>query len=76
MELLRKFWHSWKAFGRFMGNLVARIVLSLFYFTIFVPFAAVARLFTDPLALKNSQQAFWLARHTADQTLSEASRQF
>jgi hypothetical protein len=76
MEYLRKFWKAWKAFGHFMGNMVARVVLSLFYFTIFVPFAVVARLFTDPLGLKNSHENFWLARSTADQTLNEVARQF
>ena len=76
MELLRKIWDGWKAFGRFMGNMVARVVLSLFYFTIFVPFAIGARLFTDPLGLKNNPESFWLARDTADQNLTKAGRQF
>ena len=76
MELLRKIWQAWKAFGHFMGNMVARVVLSIFYFTIFVPFAIGARLFTDPLGLKSKQEALWLARHTADQDLTEAARQF
>jgi hypothetical protein len=76
MQSLRKFWHAWKAFGRFMGNMVARVVLTLFYFTIFVPFAVGARLFTDPLALKHSHESFWVARQTADQTLNEVARQF
>jgi hypothetical protein len=76
MEALRKFWHAWKAFGRFMGNMVARVVLSLFYFTIFVPFAIGARLFTDPLHLKGSRAALWMSRQTGDQTLDESGRQF
>jgi hypothetical protein len=76
MEFLRKFWHAWKAFGRFMGNMIARVVLSLFYFTIFVPFAIGARLFTDPLSLKNIHQSLWVARRTGDQSLNEATRQF
>lgn len=76
MEFLRKVWRAWKAFGHFMGNMVARVVLSIFYFTIFVPFAIGARLFTDPLGLKNSAEALWLNRQTADANLSEATRQF
>jgi hypothetical protein len=76
MEALRKFWHAWKAFGRFMGNLFGRVVLSIFYFTIFVPFAIGARLFTDPMRLKGSRTALWSSRKTGDQTLDESARQF
>lgn len=76
METLRKVWEAWKGFGRFMGNMVARVVLSLFYFTIFVPFAVGARLTTDPLHLKTANTAFWHKRPTGDQTVAQAERQF
>jgi len=76
MTLLKKFWESWKAFGHFLGNLVARVVLSLFYFTVLVPFGLGVRLLSDPLQIKTRPSSLWRPRSTADQTLDEVGRQF
>lgn len=76
MALLKKFWERWKAFGHFMGNIVARVVLSLFYFTVFVPFGLAVRLLSDPLQIKTRPSTLWRSRSTADQTLDEVGRQF
>jgi hypothetical protein len=73
---LSKFWETWKRFGRFMGNIITRIVLTLFYFTVFLPFGIGARLFTDPLHIKGSRAESWNHRETGDKTLEELSRQF
>jgi hypothetical protein len=77
MSYLRQAWELWKRLGRLMGDLLGRVVLTVFYFTIFVPFAAIARVFTDPLQLKPAQRtSFWLAHETQDPTLDEARGQF
>ena len=76
ITLTKDFWQGWKAFGHFLGNLVARVVLSIFYFTIFVPFAFGVRLFSDPLQLKTTPADFWRPRTTGDQTLEEVMRQY
>ena len=55
---------KWLAFGRFMGNLIARIVLTIFYFLILAPFAIVARLLSDMLMLKPQAGELW--QHRAD----------
>jgi hypothetical protein len=73
---LRKFWEGWKAFGRFMGNMVARVALSIFYFTIFVPFGLGVRLFGDPLQIKTQPGDLWVARPASDQTLPGLERQY
>lgn len=73
---LQRFWEGWKGFGHFIGNLVARLVLSLFYFTVFVPFGLGVRLFNDPLNIKTVPSSFWMARQTGDHTLDEVLRQF
>jgi hypothetical protein len=72
----KKFWEGWKGFGHFIGNLIARLVLTIFYFTVFVPFGLGVRLFSDPLHLKQRPSAFWRSRQTGDQNLKEVSRQF
>jgi hypothetical protein len=76
MRVLRKFWEGWKAFGRLLGNIVARVALSIFYFTVFVPFGLGVRWFSDPLQIKTSPSSLWRPRSTTDQTLTDAMRQF
>jgi MFS family permease len=76
LTLIKDFWHDWKAFGEFLGNLLARIVLTVFYFTVFVPFALVARFFSDPLQVKSTPSPHWRPRTTGDQKLEDIFRQF
>jgi hypothetical protein len=76
MEALRKIWHAWKRIGQFIGDQVGRVVLTLFYFTLFVPFALAVRLFADPLAMRTHVRAKWLERTTHDLTLEDSRRLF
>lgn len=45
-------WARWKVFARRVGNFQARVILTLFYFTIALPFGVIYRLVADPLAMK------------------------
>ena len=77
MDILRKVWHIWKRFGRLVGDFIGRVVLTVFYFTIFIPFGLGVRLFSDPLRLKGaSNPSHWLERETGDRVLGDAKRQF
>lgn len=76
MKALRKFWEAWKRFGQFIGDLVGRLVLTVFYFTIFVPFGLGVRLLGDPLALRLRGPGKWLDRKTHDLTLDGSRRLF
>jgi hypothetical protein len=76
MAVLKKFWAGWKAFGRMMGNLVARVALSVFYFTVFVPFGLGVRWFSDPLQVKAVPSRLWRPRTTPPATLADAERQY
>jgi hypothetical protein len=76
MKVLKKAWEVWKAFGRLMGNLVARVALTVFYFTVFVPFGLGVRWWSDPLQVKTSPSSLWRPRTTAEPSLTEAERQY
>ncbi len=52
MSPLRRIWTAWLRIGRAINNVVARVVLTVFYFTVFVPFGIGGRLLSDPLDLK------------------------
>jgi hypothetical protein len=76
LTLIQDFWHGWKAFGQFLGDWLARVVLTIFYFTIFVPFGLGVRLFGDPLKINTLPAELWRPRSTGDQKLEEIQRQF
>lgn len=76
MAFLRRFWEGWKRFGQVIGDFFARVLLTIFYFTIFLPFGLGTRLFGDPLAIKESTKTpKWQERETKDLTLEDARRQ-
>jgi hypothetical protein len=77
MDLLKKLWRGWMRFGHFMGDIVGRVVMTLFYFTLLLPFGVIITLFGDPLDMKHKDKApTWHARTTGDRNLEEARRQF
>lgn len=68
--MLRRFWNTWKRFGRWMGDQVARVVLTLFYFTIALPFGLGVRLGLDPLGRKSAPA--WIHKDAGEATLARA----
>jgi hypothetical protein len=77
MNLLHKFWQAWKRFGQFLGDILARVVLTLFYFTVFVPFGLSVTLLSDALQIRwPGSSPLWLSRQTGDRSINDARRQF
>jgi hypothetical protein len=74
MSALRRLWHTWKRVGQAIGDFIARVILVLFYFTIYLPFGLIVRFAWDPLRMKPVHRAQWLARTTTDHTLEDARR--
>ena len=73
--MLRRMWDRWKFYGRFIGNLLARVVLTIFYITVFVPFGIGSRLFSDHLGIQTMPDQLWQIRDTPDQTIESSRRQ-
>ena len=76
MQFLRKVWQTWKRIGQFMGDLVGRLVLSVFYFTLVMPFGLGMRFFGDRLAMRRLDRPKWAERETHDLTLEGSRRLF
>lgn len=76
LSLIKEFWRGWQAFGQFLGDWLARVVLTIFYFSILVPFGVGVRLFSDPLQIKTEGVGLWRVRQTGDQKLEETMRQY
>ena len=77
MDLVRRFWAGWRRVGRFVGDVIGRLFLTVFYFTIFVPFALLVRFSSDPLSIRTgNMQTYWIDRVQHNPDLRGASRQF
>jgi len=65
---------GWKKFGHFLGNVNARILLTLLYGIVILPFGLVVRCFSDSLRTKKRPES-WLDHPPLSNTLEEARRQ-
>jgi len=77
--MLRTLWTKWKAFAHALGTFQARVLLSVFYVVILMPFALITTLFRDPLKIKarGPVGSFWTERSSEkDSTFEEAGRQY
>ena len=72
-----KGWAQWRELSRRGAELQARIILTIFYFTVVAPFGLVRTFLADPLRIKpTSQSRAWLPRRMRDLTLDDARRQY
>jgi hypothetical protein len=76
MRILKALWAGFKAVGLVIGNVVARVVLTAFYYLLLTPFALIARARIDPLRLKRSAAPAWIERPVAVADLAAARQQF
>jgi hypothetical protein len=73
--MLKELWQRWVKVAKIIGDFQARLMLSLFYLLLILPFGLIARLFADPLALKKTS-ASWDTRQSTPPRLEDARRQF
>ena len=81
MEGVKQFfstiWKYWKKFGEFLGNVIGRVFLMLFYFTIVLPFGLIMRLFGDPLDIRDKKSIpTWRERTSPEPTIEASYNQF
>jgi hypothetical protein len=70
-------WSRWRELSQKAADFQARIVLTVFYFTLMLPFGVVFGMLKDPLRIKSRPSgSYWLERKPASETLTDAQRQF
>ena len=74
--MLNKIWKTWRRIGQAIGDFIGRLVLTLFYFTLFMPFGLGVRLWADPLDIKSRYRVGWLNRSTRDRDINNIRRLF
>ena len=58
-SLYKRAWQGWKDLAHKIGNFQARVILSIFYGVLVLPFGLAARWFSDPLRIKKKPEQ-WL----------------
>jgi len=71
---LRTLWKRWKRVAKKIGDVQARLLLTVFYFVVLAPFALVVRWRTDPLGIKPGSPRGWHPRGKIDADEWERAR--
>jgi len=74
MPVLRRLWSLWKRIGEAIGNLVGRLFLTIFYFTLLAPFGLGVRFWGDPLGIRARCDPVWARREGGTPSLDDARR--
>ncbi len=74
MTILKKIWEGWKRIGGYIGDFIGRLILTLLYFTLVLPFGLIMRLTRDPLNIRRRGLSAWLAREPEETTIEAARR--
>lgn len=74
LKMLKRLWEGWKVVAHKIGNFQARVLLTIFYAVLILPFGVAARLFTDPLRIKQ-RPTQWLDHPDEPTDLQWARRQ-
>ena len=64
----------WKKIGHAIGNFQARILLTVIYYVLVLPFGLVVRVFSDSMHMKKRPEK-WFDHPPIPNTLEEARRQ-
>ena len=73
--MFRRLWVGWKRVAHLVGNFQARVLLTLFYAILLLPFGIGVRLFGDPLRIRRSSEK-WLDRDANAMDVTAARRQW
>ena len=74
-EIVHLAWNRFKIIAGIVGDVQGRVIVTLFYFTILVPFGIGSRLFSDALHIRTKNTPQWLERPPVQNGLEEARRQ-
>jgi hypothetical protein len=71
---LKNLWSAWKKIAHKIGNFQARVILTVLYSVVVLPFGLAVRLFSDPLRIKH-RPTQWLDHPAEAHDMSWAQKQ-
>ncbi len=72
--MLKRAWQAWTGIAHAIANFQARVLLTIFYAVLVLPFGIASRLFSDPLRIKR-RPTRWLDHPEEHHDLPWAKRQ-
>lgn len=72
---MKRIWKKWQSFGKVVGDVVGRVLMTAFYFTVAAPFGLGIRFLSDPLRLTPAAPG-WDRREVERPTLKDGKRSF
>jgi hypothetical protein len=70
-------WSRWRELSQKAADVQARVLLTIFYYTLMAPFGFVMGILKDPLRVKHRPTGtYWLERKPVSESLADAQRQF
>ena len=70
-------WSRWREMSQKAADVQARVLLTVFYFTLMAPFGIMMGIVKDPLRVKQRPTGtYWLERKPVSESLADAHRQF
>ncbi|HVP00764.1 MAG TPA: hypothetical protein VMT15_22000 [Bryobacteraceae bacterium] len=74
MQTAKRLWAAWKRIAHAIGNFQARILLTLIYAILVLPFGLAVRFFADSMNIKK-RPVKWFDSPAVAKNLEQASRQ-
>ncbi|GIW39972.1 MAG: hypothetical protein KatS3mg076_0549 [Candidatus Binatia bacterium] len=72
----RRLWEGWKRFAHAVGVFNTRVIMTLLYFVVVLPFGIVVRVVSDPLRLKPPPGSNWSAVLPRSRDLDSVREQY
>jgi hypothetical protein len=77
LRFLKRLWVGWKEIAGCIGDFQSRLLLTVFYFTVALPFGLLVRIASDPLRVRRPPSpSGWMNRPPQKTDLPAAQRQF
>jgi hypothetical protein len=73
-EKPKAIWKAWTRIAHIIGNFQARVLLTILYVVLVLPFGVIVRLFADPLRIKKRPEK-WLAETAEAYDMQWAQKQ-
>lgn len=75
--MIKRLWQGWKKVAKKIGNVQARVFLTLLYFLLLPVFVLILKTLKDPLTRKKGKGvSFWVSRQDPPPSLEGSKRQF
>ncbi len=73
-QVLKRVWQAWTRLAHKIGNFQARVLLTVLYAVLVLPFGIIVRLFADPLRIKK-RPTRWIDHPDEPADMTWAQRQ-